>query len=112
MSLTFITDAIFKMDNQKVLYKKRLPLTMLALFISQVGFGQRVVHYDLYVKDTVVNYAGKEKKAIAVNGSGTSKKYDRNSDQKYRSLFSCLCDVSDLRLSVDVRWRIFPNRYR
>lgn len=68
MSLTFITDAIFKMDNQKFLYKKLLPLTMLALFISQVGFGQRVVHYDLYVKDTVVNYAGKEKKAIAVNG--------------------------------------------
>jgi integrase len=26
------------------------------------------VHYDLYVKDTTVNYAGKQKRAIAVNG--------------------------------------------
>jgi FtsP/CotA-like multicopper oxidase with cupredoxin domain len=31
-------------------------------------FAQKVVHYDLYVKDTLVNYAGKEKRAIAVNG--------------------------------------------
>ncbi|WP_370031527.1 multicopper oxidase family protein [Flavobacterium sp. 28YEA47A] len=29
---------------------------------------QKVVRYDLYVKDTLVNYAGKEKRAIAVNG--------------------------------------------
>ncbi|MDF7821417.1 multicopper oxidase domain-containing protein [Runella sp. MFBS21] len=29
---------------------------------------QTTVRYDLYVKDTVVNYAGKEKRAIAVNG--------------------------------------------
>lgn len=27
------------------------------------------VRYDLYVKDTTVNYSGKEKKAIAINGS-------------------------------------------
>ncbi|WP_083252089.1 multicopper oxidase domain-containing protein [Pedobacter steynii] len=27
------------------------------------------VRYDLYVKDTIVNYSGKEKKAIAINGS-------------------------------------------
>lgn len=56
------------MDNQKFLYKKLLPLTLLALFISQVSIAQKVVHYDLYVKDTLVNYAGKEKRAIAVNG--------------------------------------------
>lgn len=31
-------------------------------------FAQKVVRYDLYVKDTLVNYAGKEKRAIAVNG--------------------------------------------
>lgn len=66
--LIFITNAIFKMDNQKFLYKKLLPLTLLALFISQVSIAQKVVHYDLYVKDTLVNYAGKEKRAIAVNG--------------------------------------------
>ncbi|MCT1531830.1 multicopper oxidase domain-containing protein [Sphingobacterium daejeonense] len=45
-----------------------LLLTLLALFISQVGIAQKVVRYDLYVKDTIVNYAGKEKRAIAVNG--------------------------------------------
>ncbi|MEC3879001.1 multicopper oxidase domain-containing protein [Parapedobacter sp. 10938] len=31
-------------------------------------FAQKVVRYDLYVKDTLVNYAGKQKRAIAVNG--------------------------------------------
>ena len=30
--------------------------------------GGKVVKYDLYVKDTLGNYAGKEKRAIAVNG--------------------------------------------
>lgn len=29
---------------------------------------QKRVRYDLYIRDTMVNYAGKEKKAIAVNG--------------------------------------------
>ncbi len=28
----------------------------------------KVVHYDLYIKDTIVNFSGKEKRAIAVNG--------------------------------------------
>ena len=32
------------------------------------GFAQKVVRYDLYVKDTLVNYTGKAKRAIAVNG--------------------------------------------
>lgn len=29
---------------------------------------QKIVRYDLYVKDTIVNFSGKEKRAIAVNG--------------------------------------------
>jgi len=29
---------------------------------------QKVVHYDLYVKDTIVNFSGREKRAISVNG--------------------------------------------
>ena len=29
---------------------------------------QKVVRYDLYVRDTIVNFSGKDKKAIAVNG--------------------------------------------
>ncbi len=38
------------------------------LFVAQAGIAQKLVHYELYVKDTLVNYAGKEKRAIAVNG--------------------------------------------
>ncbi|MCF8450928.1 MAG: multicopper oxidase domain-containing protein, partial [Taibaiella sp.] len=38
------------------------------LLATHISSAQKVVHYDLYVKDTIVNYAGKEKRAIAVNG--------------------------------------------
>ncbi|RYG41434.1 MAG: copper oxidase, partial [Chitinophagaceae bacterium] len=31
--------------------------------------GPRTVRYDLYVKDTIVNYSGKAKRAIAINGT-------------------------------------------
>jgi len=32
------------------------------------SFAQKIVRYDLFVRDTVVNFAGKEKKAYSVNG--------------------------------------------
>ena len=32
------------------------------------GYGQNVVRYDLTVTDTIVNFSGKDKRAIAVNG--------------------------------------------
>lgn len=38
------------------------------LFALQQMQGQKIVRYDLYVKDTLVNFSGKEKRAIAVNG--------------------------------------------
>ncbi|MFY7900898.1 MAG: multicopper oxidase family protein, partial [Chitinophagaceae bacterium] len=38
------------------------------IFLSQKIHAQKTVHYDLYVKDTLVNYANKQKRAIAVNG--------------------------------------------
>lgn len=41
---------------------------VLALFITQVVHAQRVVHYDLYVRDTIVNLTGNARRAIAVNG--------------------------------------------
>ena len=37
-------------------------------FISSSAFAQKVVRYDLYVRDTIVNFTGKERRAIAVNG--------------------------------------------
>lgn len=36
--------------------------------LSQPLFAQKVVRYDLFVRDTTVNFTGKEKRAIAVNG--------------------------------------------
>jgi FtsP/CotA-like multicopper oxidase with cupredoxin domain len=55
------------MDIQKIIYKKVLPIAIL-LLANAIVFAQKVVRYDLYVKDTLVNFAGKEKRAIAVNG--------------------------------------------
>ncbi|HEY9179062.1 MAG TPA: multicopper oxidase domain-containing protein [Flavipsychrobacter sp.] len=56
------------MDFKNIFQKKVLSLTLSILFASQFAEAQKVIHYDLYVDDTVVNYAGKEKRAIAVNG--------------------------------------------
>lgn len=55
------------MDNQKNIYKKLLPIVVL-LLVTTNTIAQKVVRYDLYVKDTIVNFTGKEKRAIAVNG--------------------------------------------
>jgi hypothetical protein len=52
---------------QKNIYKKLLPIAILLLTTTNT-FAQKIVRYDLYVKDTLVNFAGKEKRAIAVNG--------------------------------------------
>ncbi|WP_089791150.1 multicopper oxidase domain-containing protein [Chryseobacterium wanjuense] len=35
---------------------------------GKVSFGGKTVRYDLYVKDTIVNFTGKTRRAIAVNG--------------------------------------------
>ncbi len=58
---------IYKMVNKKDMYKKVLPIIVLLLSTATL-FAQKVVRYDLYVKDTIVNFTGKEKRAIAVNG--------------------------------------------
>lgn len=56
------------MAIQKTICKKVLPLAILfALLISDL-FAQKVVRCDLYVKDTTINFTGKTKRAIAVNG--------------------------------------------
>lgn len=44
-------------------------LPVIALFLlTQVSFAQKVVRYELFLKDTLVTYGGKEKRAIAANG--------------------------------------------
>lgn len=55
------------MDIQNLFQKTLLPIIFLSLATTSL-FAQKVVRYDLYVKDTMVNFAGKEKRAIAVNG--------------------------------------------
>ena len=55
------------MNNQNKLFKKLLPILILVL-ATQTLFSQNIVRYDLYVRDTIVNFSGKEKRAIAVNG--------------------------------------------
>ncbi len=56
------------MNNKGIMQVKLLPALLLLLFHAAPGMAQQRVHYDLYVKDTMVHYAGKPKRAIAVNG--------------------------------------------
>lgn len=62
------------MDNQKIIFKKMLSvvvfLLMTNIVFSQhpISFSGKTVRYDLFVKDTLVHFAGKQKRAIAVNG--------------------------------------------
>jgi CopA family copper-resistance protein len=55
------------MDIKKCSYKKLLQIVILLVTVNVVN-AQKTVRYDLYVKDTIVNFTGKEKRAIAVNG--------------------------------------------
>jgi FtsP/CotA-like multicopper oxidase with cupredoxin domain len=46
----------------------KLKISLIVLFLALSASAQKVVRYDLYVKDTIVNFTGKPKRAIAVNG--------------------------------------------
>ncbi len=59
---------VLKCELKKVGIKKLLLFAMVFLFNSKDIFAQKTVRYDLYVRDSIVNFAGKEKRAIAVNG--------------------------------------------
>ncbi|MEY3820457.1 MAG: hypothetical protein RL337_638, partial [Bacteroidota bacterium] len=51
------------------LNKLSIYLVVTSLFCSSVTlYAQKVVRYDLHVRDTLVNFTGKIKRAIAVNG--------------------------------------------
>lgn len=55
------------MNRSIHILKSLLPAVLMLLF-TQSLFAQKVVRYDLVLKDTIVNFAGKEKRAIAANG--------------------------------------------
>jgi FtsP/CotA-like multicopper oxidase with cupredoxin domain len=48
-------------------FSKQFPAIILLFFTSTIC-AQKVVRYDLYIKDTIVNFSGKERRAIAANG--------------------------------------------
>ena len=48
--------------------KLRFYSLLLFSFLGLNSYSQKVVRYDLYIRDTLVNFTGKEKRAIAVNG--------------------------------------------
>ena len=51
------------------LNKLSIYLGVIAFLIASVNlYAQKVVRYDLHIKDTLVNFTGKTKRAIAVNG--------------------------------------------
>ena len=56
------------MKNKKIKNISILPTAILILFLSKSVFAQKVVRYDLYVRDTIVTFGDKPKHAIAVNG--------------------------------------------
>lgn len=51
------------MKNHKIIVT-----AFFGMLLSQFTYSQNVVRYDLTVSDTIVNYSGREKRAIAVNG--------------------------------------------
>lgn len=54
--------------NRLIHMFKRLLPAIFILFCTQSLFAQKVVRYELVLKDTLVNFAGKQKRAIAANG--------------------------------------------
>lgn len=56
------------MKKEKSNYMRVLPFMVVLLTAFQLSNAQNLVHYDLTITDTIVNYSGKEKRGIAVNG--------------------------------------------
>lgn len=48
--------------------KSKIVILILFLLSSIFVSAQKTIRYDLYVRDTIVHFSGKERKAIAVNG--------------------------------------------
>jgi FtsP/CotA-like multicopper oxidase with cupredoxin domain len=48
--------------------KKQL-LIVVAVLVNVLSYAQKTIRYDLYVRDTTVNFTGKERYAYSVNGS-------------------------------------------
>ena len=56
------------MDTKAASSVEKKVIEVLTLKTTANTTPPKIIHYDLYVKDTLVNFSGKEKRAIAVNG--------------------------------------------
>jgi FtsP/CotA-like multicopper oxidase with cupredoxin domain len=56
------------MGMKNLIYNRKLLIIVFFLSCTFEINAQRVVKYELFVKDSLVNFTGKEKRAIAVNG--------------------------------------------
>ncbi len=56
------------MDRKYFLSSKYLILLVLLIPGAAKLYSQQVIRYDLYIRDSIVNFTGKQKRAIAVNG--------------------------------------------
>ena len=65
MKLKFHSNFI---NSQKTLRMKKVVIIIIIFFSINTIFAQKVVRYDLYVRDTIVTFGDKPKRAIAVNG--------------------------------------------
>ncbi|SIS29479.1 copper-resistance protein, CopA family [Chryseobacterium joostei] len=64
-------DLVEKEDHQHVVVeeqKEEQPVLKRNSENGRLTFGGKTVRYDLYVKDTIVNFTGKNRRALAING--------------------------------------------
>ncbi len=67
-ALLKLKTVLIKILKSIFIHKKSCCKIVVLFLLTQNAMAQKVVRYDLYVKDTTVNFTGKEKRAIAVNG--------------------------------------------
>ncbi|WP_394337092.1 hypothetical protein [Chryseobacterium viscerum] len=84
----------------------RLLQAVLILFCWQGIFAQKVVRYELYVKDTLVNYAGKEKRAISRQRTDPNA-YSYLYRRRYRR--DCGAQSVEGEYIITLAWNIFTQ---
>jgi CopA family copper-resistance protein len=86
----------------------RIASFLLLLFLSFETYAQQTVRYDLYIKDTMVNYTGKHRHGMAINGSipaPTLEFTEGDTAEVY------VHNLMDMETSIHWHGLILPNRY-
>jgi CopA family copper-resistance protein len=66
--LKSIIPVFLKVIKAIFVHKKSFCIIIVFIFLIKNTNAQKIIHYDLFIKDTTVNFTGKPKRAIAVNG--------------------------------------------